>query len=87
MGTGARTFMTSGLPHVVLAGMLLVTTWPQAMLAGTAFGAGRAWMTWSRLSSPDSEVWDESLARGDGLLRRALTLAVAIVLVAAMRLW
>jgi hypothetical protein len=75
MGTGVRTFMTSGLPHLLAAALLLVSDLPQAVLAGLAFGAGRAWMTLSRLWSGDADRWDAGLNRWLRPLRAALAVA------------
>jgi hypothetical protein len=75
MGTGVRTFMTSGLPHVLLVALLLFSGVPEAVLAGLAFGAGRAWMTLSRLWSGDTDAWDERLARWSRRLRAVLAVA------------
>jgi hypothetical protein len=79
MGTGARTFMTSGLPHLVLLAVLLIAAWPHALLAGLAFGAGRAWMALSRLWSPDPAGWDATLRRRDAAVRAVLVVAAGFV--------
>jgi hypothetical protein len=80
MGSGVRTYMTSGLPHVLAAGVLLVAGWSAALLAGLAFGAGRALMTLSRHAYHDDTRWDRSLARHDTSLRALMTLATALAL-------
>ena len=55
MGTGMRTYSPTGLPHVVALGLLLLAGWPDALLAGLGFAAGRALMTLTFLSVPDRE--------------------------------
>ncbi|MEQ4205600.1 hypothetical protein ABN028_05165 [Actinopolymorpha sp. B17G11] len=78
MGSGVRTYMTSGLPHVLAAGVLLVAGWPAALLAGVGFGAGRALMVLSRHAYGDDGRWDQSLARYDTSIRALMTLATAL---------
>jgi hypothetical protein len=75
MGTGVRTFMTSGLPHLLAVALLLLSGVPEAVLAGLAFGAGRAWMTLSRLWSGDTDAWDAGLVRWSRPLRVVLAVA------------
>lgn len=77
MGTGARTHMTSALPHALVVGVLLIAGWRHAVIAGLLFGAGRALMTLSRVASPDEERWDGSLARHERRIRAILTLTAA----------
>lgn len=80
MGTGIRTYMTTGLPHALAAGLLLLAGWPEGLLAGLAFGAGRALMTLSRDFHTDHESWDRALRRHDKTVRIILTGAFAAVL-------
>jgi len=60
MGTGMRTYSPTGLPHVVAVAILLLAAWPDALLAGLGFAAGRALMTLSFLSVPDREEADRA---------------------------
>ena len=83
MGTGMRTFMTSGLPHVLLVGVLLSASWPHALVAGLWFGAGRAWMALTRLWHPDPAAWDGSLRRHDSTVRAAMVFAAGLVVLVA----
>lgn len=83
MGTGVRTYMTTGLPHVLAAGVLLMAGWPAALVAGVAFGAGRAWMTLTRHAYRDDGGWDSELARHEKSIRILMTLAFAVCLGAA----
>jgi hypothetical protein len=80
MGSGVRTYMTSGLPHVLATGVLLVAGWSAALLAGLAFGTGRALMTLSRHAYRDDGRWDRSLARYETPIRILMTLATALTL-------
>lgn len=83
MGTGLRTFMTSGLPHLALLSVLLLGSWWQPLACGAAFGAGRAAMTLTRYHHGDADHWDARLAASAQPIRRLL-LAAAIILVATI---
>lgn len=80
MGTGLRTFMTSGLPHVLLAGVLLTASLLEAAVAGLAFGAGRALMTLARHAHPSDVDWDAALASTEKVLRLVLTVGIVAIL-------
>ncbi len=73
MGTGLRTYMTSGLPHLTALCVALVAPWWGGLLAGTAFGAGRALMPLLRLTWAPADLWDNALDR--------VTLLVSVLLV------
>jgi hypothetical protein len=60
MGTGMRTYSPTGLPHVVAIGLLLLAGWPDALLAGLGFAAGRTLMTLTFLSTSDREEADRA---------------------------
>jgi hypothetical protein len=75
MGTGARTYMTSGLPHALATAALLLLSPLQAVAAGIAFGMGRAIMLMSRRAYPGQTEWDALLRRWDRRLRGALAIA------------
>jgi hypothetical protein len=81
MGTGVRTFMTSGLPHVAVLAVALLASFPAALLAGAAFGAGRAVMPLSRLHWREPDEWDELLSRFRYPLGVVLLAAVAVSLI------
>lgn len=72
--------MTSGLPHTLVVSVILVATWQEALIAGLAFGGGRAWMTLSRHVYPEKEAWDRSLRKHDRLIRVVLTLVSGVAL-------
>jgi hypothetical protein len=80
MGTGVRTFMTSGLPHVLAVALMVVAGLPEGLLAGLGFGAGRAWMTLSRHAHRDHDEWDAALARFDRVVRLGLTAAAGVTI-------
>lgn len=77
MGTGVRTYMTSGLPHLLLVVVLLLGGLWTAVIAGLGFGAGRAWMTLSRLWYGDTGRWDTELDRWLRPLRALLAVSAA----------
>lgn len=58
MGTGMRTFVTSGLPYALLVAVALLADPWQALVAGLGFGAGRALMTLSSLGYDGADGWD-----------------------------
>jgi hypothetical protein len=84
MGTGVRTHMPSNLPYLPLAAVLLIATWPQALLAGAGFGLGRAWMALGRHYSRAPEWWDARWRRHGTRLRRVLAVALLVALVVAL---
>jgi hypothetical protein len=73
LGTGARTYLPSAAPYLLaFAVVLLQAALPVALLAGAAFGLGRAAMAVSRTASVDPPAWDEFL-RGRLPLVQGLT--------------
>jgi hypothetical protein len=84
MGTGVRTYMTSGLPHALASGLLLLANLPDALLAGAAFGLGRAAMTLARHAHPDRDAWDDALRERDRVLRSGLTVAFGLAIAVAI---
>jgi hypothetical protein len=78
MGTGMRTYSPTGLPHVVAIGLLLLAGWPDALLAGLGFAAGRTLMTLTFLSARDRQEADRAFLHRIAQLRwlfASLTLA------------
>lgn len=63
MGTGARTYLPSGLPYVGAVAVLLVATPVGALGAGIGFGLGRALMTMSNLRYSADNSWDDQWRR------------------------
>lgn len=83
MGTGLRTFMTSSVPHLAALTVALLAWWPYALLAGAAFGAGRAVMPLVRLGWGDGSDWDRRY-RLAGRPFRAVTVATTLLAVAGV---
>ncbi len=89
MGTGMRTYVTSGLPYVVLLAIALLAPWQAALVAGVGFGLGRFVMTSASLRLATGE-WDllfdayARLVRGLLLGAFALTLLVAALASSAL---
>lgn len=81
MGCGLRTHMPSNLPYLPLVAVLLLGSWPAALLAGFGFGLGRAAMALGRHHSRDATWWDRQWNRHGRRLQ--ITLALAAVLLAA----
>ncbi len=81
MGSGVRTHMPSNLPYLPLMAVLLVSTWPAALVTGLGFGLGRAAMALGRHYSRDGTWWDNQWQRQERPLR--ITLALAAVLLTA----
>jgi hypothetical protein len=79
LGTGVRTFVSASLPYVLAAAVwLYATDYWIALLAGAAFGLGRAAMTAARFWSGAAERWDERLGqRMIWLPRAALAAGIA----------
>lgn len=83
MGTGLRTYMTSGLPHVLVLAIALVAPWQGALVAGAAFGAGRAAMLLARTAHRSDADWDQVLARRETALR-VISAGASVVLAVAL---
>jgi hypothetical protein len=85
MGTGMRTYSPTGLPHIVAVAVLLLASWPEAVLAGAGFALGRAVMLVSFLLAPDKESADNmftfSLPRLGPLFALLLIPAVAALVI------
>jgi hypothetical protein len=58
MGTGLRTYMTSGAPHVLFVALVLFADPVAGLLAGLGFRAGRAAMTLARGRYREPREWD-----------------------------
>lgn len=88
MGTGVRTYVTSGLAYVVVPVLALLAGWAPALLAGVGFGLGRTVMTVSALRYGRDAEWDRAFDRHarpiHGILLSAFAAALAVALVAAL---
>jgi hypothetical protein len=80
MGTGARTYLPSGLPYVAGAAVLLAASVPAALSAGVGFGLGRALMTASHLRFSTDGGWGEEWL----LHRRTLALMTGAAFVVSL---
>lgn len=82
MGTGVRTYVTSGLPYVLLLLVALAAPWQAALVAGFGFGAGRFVMTSASLRL-ETGVWDRLFDAHAVRLRPLLLGAFAAALLVA----
>ncbi len=80
MGTGVRTYVTSGLPYVAAVLVALAASPVAAVAAGVGFGVGRALMTTSNLRYSDDNSWDFAWLDGERLIKPALVGAFALCL-------
>ena len=78
MGTGARTYLPSGLPYVAAVAVALTASVPAALCAGAGFGLGRALMTTANLRYDGESGWDGEW-RAHGRELRFLTGAAFVV--------
>ncbi|MDQ3404716.1 MAG: hypothetical protein M3548_15210 [Actinomycetota bacterium] len=81
MGTGARTYLPSGLPYVAAVSVLLTAPISGALLVGIGFGLGRALMTTANLRYPDD--WDAQWTRYSSRLAIMLGSAFVVSLLGA----
>ncbi|MGB3438879.1 MAG: hypothetical protein WBA97_09025 [Actinophytocola sp.] len=85
MGTGVRTYVSSTVPYVLVAALLLTAPgfWT-AVATGVGFGLGRALTPAARYASRDGERWDDVLHTHLRTVKvvsgLAVTLALAILL-------
>jgi len=80
MGTGVRTYVTSGLPYVVVPVLALLAGWAPALVAGVGFGLGRALMTVSAVRYGRDAEWDLAFDASAGVIRFVLLSAFAAAL-------
>jgi hypothetical protein len=80
MGTGARTFLPSGLPYVGAVAVLLIASVPAAICTGAGFGLGRAMMTMSNLRYGPDNLWSDEWDRHGNRLGRMMGAAVVLPL-------
>ncbi len=83
MGTGARTYLPSGLPYVAAVAVALTASVAAALCAGAGFGIGRALMTTANLRYDGENGWDGEW-RAHGRELRFLTGAAFVVPLAAV---
>lgn len=79
LGTGVRTFVTSGAPYIAAAvALLLAGDWWHPAAAGVAFALGRVSMTLTRAGAPSIPAWDRRLNTVLGHFTRISTVAAAL---------
>ena len=86
MGTGARTYLPSGLPYVAAIAVAMTASLPLALCAGAGFGLGRALMTASSLRSSDTDGWYQEW-RDHARTLAGLTGAAFMVSLLAITIW
>jgi hypothetical protein len=86
MGTGARTYLPSGLPYVGAVAVLMTASAPLGLCAGAGFGLGRALMTLSSLRFGGEDGWDQEW-RGHARTLAGLTGAAFMASLLAIMLW
>jgi hypothetical protein len=86
MGTGARTYLPSGLPYVAAVAVLLTASTPLALCAGAGFGLGRALMTLSSMRYGADDGWVREW-RDHARTLAVLTGAAFMVSLLAIMLW
>lgn len=82
MGTGLRTFLPSPLAHVVAFSVLLLGDLFLGIVAGLAFGVGRALMPVSASWATSYERWEDRMLDNALRLERIYALAVLLVVTA-----
>ncbi|WP_198942734.1 hypothetical protein [Actinophytocola xanthii] len=83
LGTGVRTYVSSTVPYVLAAALLLSTPdFLTAVLTGTGFGLGRALTPLARFASRAGEAWDTTLRRS----LRTVTIGGGLAAAAALAL-
>lgn len=85
MGTGVRTYVSSTVPYVLVAALLLTAPgFLTAVAAGAGFGLGRALTPTARYAARDGEAWDavlhEHLRAIKVVSGLAVTAALAVLL-------
>jgi hypothetical protein len=84
MGSGVRTHMPSNLPYLPLLAVLLVSSWPAALVSGLGFGLGRAAMALGRHYSRDGTWWDSQWQRHERAVRLSLALLATLLAIAVI---
>lgn len=90
MGTGVRTYVTSGLPYVLVPAIAFFASFPAALAAGIGWGVGRTLMTVANLRFSDDGAWDRVFTMNQRLITTLLVLsfsgALAVIVAAAAAL-
>ncbi len=81
MGTGLRTYIPTGLPHLLAITVLLIASPTAGLLAGLGFGLGRVAMLVNVTTAADPDVAYQHFS-GIGRYRRAYALVTVPLLIA-----
>lgn len=81
MGSGMRTYVTSGPPYVAIVAVLLLAGPLTAAAAGIGFGLGRSLMTVSNLRYGPSGEWDAAWVVHSRIIAGALVAALGALCV------
>ncbi|PID53443.1 MAG: hypothetical protein CSA58_08995 [Micrococcales bacterium] len=84
MGTGVRTYVTSGLPYVLVPVIAFLASWPAAVCVGVGFGLGRLLMTAANLRFGNDGQWDDVFARHQRTISVLLVAGFAVSLAAVV---
>lgn len=80
MGTGVRTYVTSGLPYALDVVVAFLATPLTAVAAGIGFGLGRSVMTFGNLRYDEDAGWDREFDRWGVLIRVLVFVSYAVSL-------
>lgn len=80
MGTGVRTYVTSGLPYAALVLVALLASPVAAVAAGVGFGLGRSLMTTSNLRYSADNDWDLVFVAHERTIKSVLVVAFGLCL-------
>lgn len=80
MGTGVRTYVTSGLPYALVVAVAFLAGPGGALLAGLGFGLGRSLMTFGNLRFDDRGGWDLAFDAHAPAIRTSLFVAYGLSL-------
>lgn len=87
MGTGVRTYVSSTVPYVLVAALVLTAPGiVTAIAAGAGFGIGRALTPTVRYAAHDGETWDDVLHTHLSTIKLGGGSAVAVAL-AVLLFW
>lgn len=84
MGTGVRTYVTSGLPYVLVPMIALFAGWLPALVGGLGFGLGRTIMTATSLRYSRDGEWDLAFDRSAPVIRLVLLTAFTVAMAAVL---
>lgn len=87
LGTGLRTYLPSGAPHLLAAGLVVLGgPWWAALALGAGFGLGRGLLPSQRAIAPDPRRWDARVDLAGPVLRGGGEAVALVGLLAAAAL-